>query len=188
MVFKPEPLFDALEDVFRQTGDRSETRVIFPSPQGRLFSQEIAQEFAAATHLVFICGHYKGIDQRVIDSWVTDEISIGDYVLSGGEIPALLMIDGIVRLIPGAINDLASAQTDSFQDGLLDCPYYTRPESYRGMAVPEVLLSGHHQKIAEWRRTQRIEHTRIKRPDLYQQFLEKENEQLQKKRDMKQKK
>lgn len=188
MVFKPEPLFDALEDIFRQTGDRNETRVIFPSPQGRLFSQETAQEFAAVHHLVFICGHYKGIDQRVIDAWVTDELSIGDYVLSGGEIPALLMIDGIVRLIPGAINDLASAQSDSFQDGLLDCPYYTRPESYRGMAVPDVLLSGHHQKIAEWRRAQRIEHTRTKRPDLYQLFLETEKERQQKKHDMKQKK
>ncbi|MCB0260809.1 MAG: tRNA (guanosine(37)-N1)-methyltransferase TrmD [Calditrichaeota bacterium] len=188
MVFKPEPLFDALEAIFRQTGDRTDARVIFPSPQGRLFSQEIAQEFAEIPHLVFICGHYKGIDQRVIDTWVSDELSIGDYVLSGGEIPALLMIDGIVRLIPGAINDLASAQTDSFQDGLLDCPYYTRPESYRGMAVPEVLLSGHHQKIAEWRLAQRIEHTRIKRPDLYQQFLEKEKEQLKKKSDAKQKK
>jgi tRNA (guanine37-N1)-methyltransferase len=107
---------------------------------------------------------------------VTDEISIGDFVLSGGEIPALLMIDGIVRLIPGAINDLESAMTDSFQDGLLDCPYYTRPENFAGMPVPDILLSGNHQKIAQWRLEKRIERTRQQRPDLYQKYLESQQE------------
>lgn len=172
MILKPEPLFKALDHVFAGVSDRNAVRVIFPSPQGRLFSGEIAEELAQHRHLVFICGHYKGIDQRVIDAWVTDEISIGDFILSGGEIPALLMIDGIVRLIPGALHDPESAQTDSLQDGLLDSPYYTRPEEFAGMKVPEVLLSGNHQNIARWRKEQRIERTRQRRPDLYQNYLE----------------
>ena len=172
MVLKPEPLFKALEYVFSDVENRANARVIFPTPQGRLFDQQIAHELAETARLVFICGHYKAVDQRVIDAWVTDEISIGDYVLSGGEIPTLVMIDGIVRLIPGAINDLESALSDSFQDGLLDCPHYTRPENFAGMAVPEVLLSGNHQKIAQWRLEKRIEQTRRRRPDLYQQYLE----------------
>jgi tRNA (guanine37-N1)-methyltransferase len=180
MVLKPEPLFKALEQVFSEADNRHNVRVIFPSPQGKLFSQEIAHAFAEVDHLVFICGHYKGVDQRVIDKWVTDEISIGDFVLSGGEIPALLMIDGIVRLIPGAINDLESAMTDSFQDGLLDCPYYTRPENFAGMQVPEVLLSGNHQKIARWRLEKRIERTRQQRPELYQKYLESQQEKKNK--------
>ena len=180
MVLKPEPLFKALEHVLSEAGNGDNARVIFPSPQGKLFSQEIAHALAEVDHLVFICGHYKGVDQRVIDKWVTDEISIGDFVLSGGEIPALLMIDGIVRLIPGAINDLESAMTDSFQDGLLDCPCYTRPENYAGMQVPEVLLSGNHQKIAQWRLEKRIERTRQQRPDLYQKYLENQQEKKHK--------
>lgn len=180
MVLKPEPLFKALEQVFSEADKRHNVRVIFPSPQGELFSQEIAHAFAGVDHLVFICGHYKGVDQRVIDKWVTDEISIGDFVLSGGEIPALLMIDGIVRLIPGAINDLESAMTDSFQDGLLDCPYYTRPENFAGMQVPDVLLSGNHQKIAQWRLEKRIERTRQQRPGLYQKYLESQQEKKNK--------
>ncbi len=172
MVLKPEPLFNALEDVLGSTGVPEGVRVIYPSPQGRLFTQEIAAELATQQQLVFICGHYKGVDQRVLDTWVTDEISVGDFVLSGGEIPTLLMIDGIVRLIPGVLNDLTSAQTDSFQDGLLDCPHYTRPEEFRGLKVPEVLLSGNHQKIAEWRQRQRLERTRRRRPDLLQKYLQ----------------
>lgn len=172
MILKPEPLFKALEYVFEDISDGKAVRVIFPSPQGRLFNGEIARELAQYQRLVFICGHYKGIDQRVIDTWVTDEISIGDFILSGGEIPTLLMIDGIVRLIPGALHDPESARTDSLQDGLLDCPYYTRPEEFAGMKVPEVLLSGNHQHIARWRKQQRLERTRQRRPDLYQKYLE----------------
>lgn len=171
MVLKAEPLFNALEDVLGGTSVTEGVRVIYPSPQGRLFTQEIAGEFASQQQLVFICGHYKGVDQRVLDTWVTDEISVGDFVLSGGEIPTLLMIDGIVRLIPGVLHDLASAKTDSFQDGLLDCPHYTRPEEFRGLKVPEVLLSGNHQKIAEWRQRQRLERTRRQRPDLFKKYL-----------------
>ncbi len=172
MVLKPEPFFEALDYIFRQTRDRRTIRVIFPSPQGRLFDQQMAQELARENHLVFLCGHYKAVDQRVIDYWVTDEISIGDFILTGGEIPSLLMIDAIVRLIPGVISDMESARTDSFQNFLLDCPYYTRPELYRGMRVPAVLLSGNHQQIARWRMEQRLERTRLRRPDLYEKYLQ----------------
>lgn len=173
MVLKAEPLFNALEHIFLGDPGWGERRVIYPSPQGHLFNQKIAQKLSECEHLVFICGHYKAVDQRVIDTWVTDEISVGDYVLSGGEIPTLLMIDGIVRLIPGVINDLQSARSDSFQDGLLDCPYYTRPEEFQGMRVPEILLSGNHAKIAEWRERERLKRTRERRPDLYRQHMKK---------------
>jgi tRNA (guanine37-N1)-methyltransferase len=171
MILKPEPLFEALESIFDQTGTRGIARVILPTPQGQLFNQQVAQNLSESEHLVFICGHYKAIDQRVIDFWVTDEISVGDFVLSGGEIPALLMIDALVRLIPGVLGDIDSARTDSFQNNLLDCPYYTRPEVFRGIKVPDILLSGHHEKIEEWRQNQKIERTRSRRPDLYRKFL-----------------
>lgn len=170
MILKAEPLFAALNYVAGSDDTEDRPRVVFPTPQGPLFTQSMAAEMAEETHLVFICGHYKAVDQRVIDTWVSDEVSIGDFILSGGEIPALLMIDGIVRLIPGVLNDLQSAKTDSFQDGLLDCTYYTRPEIFRDMPVPEVLLSGNHQRIAEWRKNQRLERTRDRRPDLYEKY------------------
>ncbi len=172
MIIKPEPVFLAMEDLLQEEKPSETVRVIFPTPQGRLFTQEVAEELSRAEHLIFLCGHYKAVDQRVIDTWVTDEISVGDFVLSGGEIPTLLMIDAIVRLIPGVLGDIESARTDSFQNFLLDCPYYTRPEEFRGMRVPEVLLSGHHQKIEQWRQQQRIERTRKRRPDLYRKYLE----------------
>ena len=172
MIIKPEPVFRAMEDLLGDEQPSEKVRIIFPTPQGRLFTQEVAEELSQAEHLVFLCGHYKAVDQRVIDTWVTDEISVGDFILSGGEIAALLMIDAIVRLIPGVLGDIESARTDSFQNYLLDCPYYTRPEVFRGMRVPEVLLSGHHQKIEEWRLQQRIQRTRERRPDLYQKYLE----------------
>ena len=175
MILKPEPLFNALEKIFQETGDRAESRVIFPTPQGKQFTQQLAEQFAGDSHLVFICGHYKGVDQRVIDVWVTDEISVGDFILTGGEIPTLLMIDAIVRLIPGVLGDIESARTDSFQDGLLDCPYYTRPENFKGMRVPEVLLSGNHAEIERWRLEQRLSRTKARRPDLYQKYLKEQN-------------
>jgi tRNA (guanine37-N1)-methyltransferase len=180
MIIKPEPVFLAMEDLLQEEKPSEKVRVIFPTPQGRLFTQEVAEELSRAEHLIFLCGHYKAVDQRVIDTWVTDEISVGDFVLSGGEIPTLLMIDAIVRLIPGVLGDIESARTDSFQNFLLDCPYYTRPEEFRGMRVPEVLLSGHHQKIEQWRQQQRIQRTRERRPDLYQKYLammEKKNKE-----------
>jgi tRNA (guanine37-N1)-methyltransferase len=173
MIMKPEPFFRALEVILGEAnGD--DCLVIFPTPQGKIFNQEIAQDFSKSEHLIFLCGHYKAVDQRVIDKWVTDEISVGDFVLSGGEIPALLMIDAIVRMIPGAISDIESAKTDSFQGDLLDSPYYTRPENFEGYEVPGVLLSGNHQKIEEWRLNQKIERTKQLRPDLYKKYLAKQ--------------
>jgi tRNA (guanine37-N1)-methyltransferase len=171
MILKPEPLFRAFEKIVGKDKKNKATRIVFPTPQGRLFTQEVAEELSEAERLVMLCGHYKAVDQRVIDTWVTDEISIGDYVLSGGEIPALLMIDAVVRLIPGVLGDIESARTDSFQNDLLDCPYYTKPETFEGLSVPEVLLSGHHEKIEAWRQDQKIERTRERRPDLYKKYL-----------------
>lgn len=182
MILKPEPLFAALEAIFAQTQDRPKSRIIFPTPQGKLFNQQIAENLSQIDHLVFICGHYKAIDQRVIDAWVTDEISIGDFILSGGEIAVLLMVDAIVRLRPGVLGDIDSALTDSFQNYLLDCPYYTRPEVFNNLAVPEVLLSGHHQKIEEWRLNQRIERTRLRRPDLYEKYISEKSKKEKKKK------
>jgi len=182
MILKPEPLFSALETVFSKTEDRSTARVIFPTPQGKLFSQHQAEELSQLDHLVFICGHYKAIDQRVIDSWVTDEISIGDFILSGGEIAVLLMVDAIIRLRPGVLSDIDSAKTDSFQNFLLDCPYYTRPEVFKEMAVPEILISGNHRKIEEWRLNQKIERTRLRRPELYEKYLNENVKQQKKKK------
>jgi tRNA (guanine37-N1)-methyltransferase len=164
MVLKPEPLFrclDAIEDAHGTPDD-----VIFLTPDGETLTQPIANRLSMHDHLVLLAGHYKGIDQRVRDARVTREISIGDYVLSGGELPALVLVDAVVRLLPGVLGDASSALTDSFQDGLLDAPVYTRPASYRGHDVPEVLLSGNHPRIAAWRDEKRLQKTRTRRPDL----------------------
>lgn len=162
MVLKPEPIFNALESL-QQT---AETRVVLMCPQGEPFTQEKAQELSEAEHLVFICGHYEGYDERIREHLVTDEISIGDYVLTGGELPAMTMTDAIVRLIPGVLGNQQSHEDDSFQDGLLEFPQYTRPREYRGMNVPEVLLSGNHARIDAWRREQKLLRTYRNRPDL----------------------
>jgi tRNA (guanine37-N1)-methyltransferase len=170
MVLKPEPIFAAVEDLTgacaRDDYDTA-TRVVLLSPQGRVLTQEVAKEFASrARHLVLICGRYEGVDERVSEALVTDEISIGDYVLSGGEPAALVMVDAIVRLIPGALGSHTSAANDSFSEGLLDYPHYTRPPEFRGMRVPEVLLSGHHAEIERWRKMQARKKTERNRPDL----------------------
>ncbi|CAM3048999.1 tRNA (guanosine(37)-N1)-methyltransferase TrmD [Staphylococcus argensis] len=162
MVLKPEPIFNALESL-QQT---AETRVVLMCPQGEPFTQEKAQELSEAEHIVFICGHYEGYDERIREHLVTDEISIGDYVLTGGELPAMTMTDAIVRLIPGVLGNQQSHEDDSFQDGLLEFPQYTRPREYRGMNVPEVLLSGNHARIEAWRREQKLLRTYRNRPDL----------------------
>lgn len=175
MILKPAPVFKALEFIFKDDLDRTEAKIVYPSPQGKIFTQEIAEELISVNNLVFICGHYKAVDQRIIDEWVTDEISVGDFILSGGEIPTLLMIDAIVRLKPGVLGDIESARTDSFQNNLLDCPYYTRPENFNGMKVPEILLSGDHKKIEEWRFKKKIEKTKLLRPDLYKKYVASEN-------------
>lgn len=170
MVLKPEPIFAAIENLLG-TSDRgaypSGTRVVLLSPQGRPFKQAVAREFADdAKHIVMICGRYEGVDERVNETLVTDEISIGDYVLSGGEPAAVVVADAIVRLLPEALGSDTSAANDSFSDGLLDCPHYTRPAEFRGMTVPEVLLNGNHAEIEKWRREKALEKTRSSRGDL----------------------
>ncbi|WP_345249206.1 tRNA (guanosine(37)-N1)-methyltransferase TrmD [Pigmentiphaga soli] len=167
MVMQPAPLEDAVLAARSDRGDRAP--VILLSPQGRRFDQPRAQALAAGSGAILVCGRYEGIDQRFIDRMVTEEISLGDFVLSGGEIAALAMMDAAVRLLPGVLNDGESAVQDSFNDalsGLLDCPHYTRPEVYAGQAVPDVLLSGHHANIVRWRRRQSLQATARKRPDL----------------------
>ncbi|HSE21677.1 MAG TPA: tRNA (guanosine(37)-N1)-methyltransferase TrmD [Pyrinomonadaceae bacterium] len=169
MVLKPEPLFagvEALTGSANKDGLASGTRVVLLSPQGRVFSQPIAKELSSAEQIVLLCGRYEGVDERVTEAIVTDEISIGDYVLSGGEPAALVVIDAVVRLLPGALGSETSAINESFSAGLLDHPQYTRPPEFRGMKVPEVLLSGNHAEIAEWRKQAALEKTRRRRPDL----------------------
>ena len=169
MVLKPEPIFAAVESltgVRRRQDVTSDHRVVLLSPQGRQFTQSVADEFAKCEQLVLICGRYEGVDERVTEALVTDEVSIGDYVLSGGEPAALVVVDALVRLIPGALGSETSATTESFSDGLLDCPHYTRPPEFEGMSVPEVLLTGHHAEIAKWRRAAAVEKTKRNRPDL----------------------
>ena len=161
---------------------REKTKVIYLTPQGRVFNQKMAEEWAKEEDLIFLCGHYEGIDERALEMVVTDTVSSGDYVLTGGELPAMMMIDAVSRLIPGVLNNNVSAEFESFQDNLLEYPQYTRPEVYEGKRVPEVLLSGHHANIEKWRREQSIIRTLEHRPDLLegavltkkeQQFLEK---------------
>ncbi len=164
MVLKPEPIFEAVESIKTR-----EARIILLTPQGKRFDQGMAKELAKKKHLVFICGHYEGVDER-IKGMVTDEISIGDYVLTGGELAALVVIDALVRLIPGVLGKEESILCDSFYSGLLDYPHYTRPEEYRGMRVPEVLLSGDHERIARWRRKEALRRTLKRRPDLLKEI------------------
>ncbi|MEO5858685.1 MAG: tRNA (guanosine(37)-N1)-methyltransferase TrmD [Pyrinomonadaceae bacterium] len=170
MVMKAEPIFLAIEQLLG-TSNRDEypagSRVVMLSPQGKPLKQSIAKEFADdAGHIVLICGRYEGIDERVNETLVTDEISIGDYVLSGGEPAAIVLTDAIVRLLPEALGSDTSAENDSFSNGLLDCPHYTRPAEFRGMTVPEVLLNGNHAEIEKWRYEMALEKTRKNRPDL----------------------
>ena len=164
MVLKPEPLFRAVEQIEDEAGAADE--IIYLTPDGERLDQPMANRLSMHEHLILIAGHYKGIDQRVRDALVTRELSIGDVVLSGGELPALVLVDAIVRLIPGALGDSSSALTDAFQDGLLGAPVYTRPAEYRGRQVPEVLRSGDHQRIAQWRDEKRLEKTQERRSDL----------------------
>lgn len=166
MVMKPEPIAKAIEHALGQEKKAPDTAVIFLTPQGIPFNQAVAKELVRLKHLVLLCGHYEGIDERIREMFIDQEISIGDYVLTGGEIPAMVLIDAIVRLLPGVLGDENSYQQDSFYQGLLDYPQYTRPEVFRGHRVPEVLLGGHHQKIRQWRRRKAIERTLQRRPDL----------------------
>lgn len=164
MVMRPEPLFEAVEAIKAGSGDSP--RVVLLTPQGRLFSQAVADELAQEERLVLVCGHYEGIDERVREHAVTDQISIGDYVLTGGELPAMVVVDAVVRRLPGVLGSEDSASEDSHAKGLLEYPHYTRPPEYRGWAVPEILLSGNHGQIARWRREQSLLRTARQRPDL----------------------
>lgn len=163
MVMAPEPIFKAVESL-----RTPESKVLLMAPQGEVFKQKTACELKDESHLIFICGHYEGIDDRVRQALVDREISIGDYVLSNGNLAAMIIADAVIRLIPGALGSEMSAETESFSDGLLEYPQFTRPEVFRGMEVPEVLLSGNHEKIEQWRKEKSLEITRNKRPDLFE--------------------
>ncbi|MBM4399673.1 MAG: tRNA (guanosine(37)-N1)-methyltransferase TrmD [Candidatus Cloacimonetes bacterium] len=162
MVLKPEPVYKAVKLAKKKT----DAPVIYFTPQGRILTQSILKEYSQSEKLILICGHYKELDQRVRDLIVTDEISVGDYVLSGGELPAMIFIDGVSRLLPGVLSDMESAETDSFSDGLLGYPCYTRPPEFMGLQVPEVLLNGNHKLIEKWRKEQSLILTVKRRPDL----------------------
>ena len=165
-------VFEKIEEKKRGEGkEAGRRRVIYLTPQGRTFSQEMAREFAKEEELVFLCGHYEGIDERAVEMVVTDQVSIGDYVLTGGELAVMVVIDAVARLVPGVLNNGDSAEFETFHDHLLEYPQYTRPEVYEGRAVPEVLLSGHHAKIEQWRRQQSIERTRALRPELLERAV-----------------
>ncbi|EQK43744.1 tRNA (guanine(37)-N(1))-methyltransferase [[Clostridium] bifermentans ATCC 638] len=166
MVMTPQPIYDTYKYIIDKF-DIKDPRVIYLTPKGKVHNQNIASEMSTFEDVILLCGHYEGIDQRIIDSIVTDEISIGDYVLTGGELPALILIDSISRLIPGVLSQNESFEEESFKDDLLEYPHYTRPREFMGMEVPEVLLSGNHKKIDEWRHEKSIEITKERRPDLY---------------------
>lgn len=164
MVMQPMPVYEAWKALTDRIGKKP--RVVFMTPQGRVFNQKIAEELAKEEDLIFLCGHYEGIDERVLEMIVTDEMSAGDFVLTGGELPAMMMIDCISRLVPGVLNNDMSAEDESFSGNLLEYPQYTRPEVFMGKKVPDVLLSGHHGNVDKWRRQQSILRTQAKRPDL----------------------
>jgi len=169
MLMQAQPVYDACLSLLEEETKRK-PRVIYLTPQGPTFTQEMAKDFAKEEELVFLCGHYEGIDERVLEEIVTDYVSIGDYVLTGGELPAMVMIDAIARLVPGVLNNDVSAEFESFQDNLLEYPQYSRPEVWNGKRVPEILLSGHHANIEKWRLEQSIQRTKERRPDLYERW------------------
>ena len=172
MLMQAQPVYDAYQSIADHIGQGKKCRVIYVTPQGKTFHQEMARELAKEEELIFLCGHYEGVDERVLEEIVTDEISLGDYVLTGGELAAMVMVDAIARLVPGVLHNEESAQTESFGDGLLEYPQYSRPEIWHDRKVPEILLSGDHAKVDEWRFAQSLERTREKRPDLYEKYLE----------------
>lgn len=172
MLMTPQPIYDTYMHIVN-THDIKNPRVIYLTPKGKVHSQEIAQDMSISDDIILLCGHYEGIDQRIIDLIVTDEISIGDYVLTGGELPALILIDSISRLIPGVLSQNESFEEESFKDNLLEYPHYTRPREFMGMKVPDVLLSGNHKKIEQWRYDESVKVTKERRPDLYKKTCKK---------------
>lgn len=171
MLMQAQPVYDCYSAIVAAQRTRQRIRTIYLTPQGRLFHQEMAKEFASEEQLIFLCGHYEGVDERVLEEIVTDNISIGDYVLTGGEIAAMVMVDAIARLVPGVLNNDDSAETESFTDHLLEYPQYSRPEVWHDKRVPEILLSGDHAKVDAWRLEQSIARTKERRPDLYERYL-----------------
>ena len=174
MLMQAQPVYDAYMSVKERMSGPA--RVIYMSPQGKTFDQELAMELSQEEELVILCGHYEGIDERVLEEIVTDEISIGDYVLTGGELPAMVVVDAVSRLIPGVLGNRVSSDTDSFMDGLLEYPQYSRPEVWRDKKVPDVLLSGNHAEVDKWRRKQSLLRTRERRPDLYEAYIKEHPE------------
>ncbi|MBN6015315.1 tRNA (guanosine(37)-N1)-methyltransferase TrmD [Clostridioides difficile] len=172
MVMTPQPIYDTYKHIIT-THNINNPSVIYLTPKGKVYNQSMAKQMSLKEDIILLCGHYEGIDERIIDLIVTDEISIGDYVLTGGELPALIMIDSILRLIPGVLNQEESFEEESFKDNLLEYPHYTRPRDFEGLKVPEVLLSGNHKKIDEWRREESIRITKERRFDLYKKSNEK---------------
>lgn len=179
MVMQAQPIYDAYLAIVEKIGYRP--RCIYLTPQGSLFQQETAKEMAKEEDLILLCGHYEGIDERVLEEIVTDYMSIGDYVLTGGELPAMVMVDAISRMVPGVLKNQESGETESLEGNLLEYPQYSRPEIWNGKQVPPILLSGNHQKVDEWRREQSILRTKERRPDLFEkaQLTEKERKKFQ---------
>ena len=179
MLMQAQPVYDAWSSIMQRIGIKA--RVIYVTPQGKTFHQEMAQELAGEDELIFLCGHYEGIDERVLEEIVTDYVSIGDYVLTGGELPAMVMVDAVARLVPGVLHNNESATTESFHNDLLEYPQYSRPEVWRDKKVPEILLSGNHAKVDEWRLAQSIERTKRLRPDLYEKWAKRQEDEGSKK-------
>lgn len=184
MLMQAQPVYDCYNHVREsiESAGRKKARVVFVTPRGYTFTQEMAEDFSKEDDLIFLCGHYEGIDERVLEEIVTDYVSIGDYVLTGGELPAMVMIDCISRLLPGVLNNSESSEIESFSDGLLEYPQYSRPEEWHGKKVPEVLLSGHHANIEKWRLEKSLEETKRFRPDLYEAYIEKHPPVINKKK------
>lgn len=171
MLMQAQPIYDAYQSILTKLPQGTKPRTIYLTPQGTVFKQEMAVSFAKEETLIFLCGHYEGIDERVLNEIVTDYVSIGDYVLTGGELPAMVMIDAISRMVPGVLSNEESGETESFSNYLLEYPQYSRPEEWMGQKVPDVLLSGHHKNIESWRLEQAINRTKERRPDLYEKYL-----------------
>ena len=173
MLMQAQPIYDCHKAVTEGIKAGRTVRTIYVTPQGSVFNQKMASDFSKADDLIILCGHYEGVDERVLEEVVTDYVSIGDYVLTGGELPSLVMMDCISRLVPGVLSNEESAQTESFDDGLLEYPQYSRPEVWMEKRVPEVLMSGHHANIEKWRHEKSLERTKERRPDLYKKYMEK---------------